>query len=437
MGENSQIPNSWKQIPLGAICRIVNGYAFKSSEYSPINNIPLVRISDINDGRIILNECVKVKEDNKYEKFIVKKGDILIAMSGATTGKFGVFQGNDQVYQNQRVGKFDIFDKSKLLDRYLFYLLFSLKKTILDIAYGGAQPNISSNKIEQLKIPLPPLLEQKRIVAKIEELFSNLDKGIERLKAAQQQLKIYRQSVLKWAFEGRLVHTPNTKSRQNDWHWIQIKDIGKIETGTTPSKKKPEYYSKEYPFYKPSDLEAGNDVQSSIDRLSEIGLRKARYVPANAILVTCIGATIGKTGLIKKGGAFNQQLNAIIPNEKHNPKFIYYQTISPHFQEQIIKGASATTLPIINKKKFELLKMAICSIEQQQEIVSEIESRLSVCDKLEESIRQGLGQAEALRQSILKEAFDGKLVPRDPNNDSADHSLEQNTLVSRQFDIVG
>ncbi len=274
--------------------------------------------------------------------------------------------------------------------------------------------------LEKTDIPLPPLSEQHRIVAKIEELFSSLDKGIESLKTAQQQLKIYRQAVLKWAFEGKLTNKNIVEGELPDgWQNKKINELGRVETGTTPSKKNPNFYSDEYPFYKPTDLNAGNNVVSSTDGLSELGIKEARFVPASSTLVTCIGATIGKTGFIKKGGGFNQQINAIIPSKEHNPKFIYYQAVSPDFQKQIQNNASATTLPILNKGKFENLTMVCCLPEEQQTIVAEIESRLSVCDKIEESIEHSLKQAEALRQSILKKAFEGKLVPQDPNDEPA------------------
>ena len=88
------------------------------------------------------------------------------------------------------------------------------------------------------------------------------------------------------------------------WVYSQIKELGQIQTGTTPSKNNPDFYSNEYPFYKPSDLEAGINVIKSTDGLSKLGIRRARFISENSILITCIGATIGKTGLIKKSGVF-------------------------------------------------------------------------------------------------------------------------------------
>ena len=195
-----------------------------------------------------------------------------------------------------------------------------------------------------------------------------------------------------------------------DWMLVPISEIGKIETGTTPSKAISEYYGTEFPFYKPSDLEAGINVYKSIDGLTKLGVNKARYIPEFTTLVTCIGATIGKTGFVKKGGGFNQQINAIIPNEKSNPKFIFYQAISIGFQKQIKENASATTLPLLNKSKFQLLTMVTCSLETQQAIVSKIEELFSELDKGLDDLKTAQQQLKTYRQSVLKWAFEGKLT---------------------------
>lgn len=200
------------------------------------------------------------------------------------------------------------------------------------------------------------------------------------------------------------------KELPKDWSLVPITEIGKIETGTTPSKAISEYYGTEYPFYKPSDLEAGINVHQSIDGLSKIGIDKARFIPEFTTLVTCIGATIGKTGYIKKGGGFNQQINAIVPNEKSNPKFIYYQAISLGFQKQIKSSASATTLPLLNKSKFQLLTMVTCSLETQQAIVCKIEELFGDIDKGIEDLKIAQQQLKTYRQSVLKWAFEGKLT---------------------------
>ena len=172
-GHSKKLPQSWIICRLGEICKVENGYAFSSDEYKP-SGTPLVRISNIVNDKIDLSSCVFVQEDVE-EKFIVSKGDLLIAMSGATTGKMGVYSKNEISYLNQRVGNIKILNKDLLLPEYRNYFMISKMDDILKLAYGGAQPNISAKVISNFLFPLPPISEQQRIVAKIEELFSVLD----------------------------------------------------------------------------------------------------------------------------------------------------------------------------------------------------------------------------------------------------------------------
>ena len=174
-----KVPTGWIMCKLGEICALENGYAFSSDDYKQ-QGIPLVRISNISDNTINLNGCVFVKKEVD-DRFIVKNGDLLIALSGATTGKMGVYENENIAYLNQRVGNLKI-KKNVLLPEYRNYYMFSQIEKILKLAYGGAQPNISSKIICELQFLLPPLMEQKRIVQKIEELYSyfdNIQKALE------------------------------------------------------------------------------------------------------------------------------------------------------------------------------------------------------------------------------------------------------------------
>ncbi|MFZ7132620.1 MAG: restriction endonuclease subunit S [Eubacteriales bacterium] len=201
----------------------------------------------------------------------------------------------------------------------------------------------------------------------------------------------------------------HNKLPQN-WILTKVNKIGKIETGTTPSKKEKENYGDDFPFYKPTELESGINVKDSREKLSKIGIKKARIIPKNSILVTCIGATIGKTGLIRKEGAFNQQINAIIPYIGVNPYYVYYQTISHFFKKQIIKNASSTTLPILNKSRFSKLSFLLPPLNEQNRIVEKIEELFSELDKATEDLQKVREQLKVYRQSILKAAFEGELI---------------------------
>jgi type I restriction enzyme, S subunit len=193
------------------------------------------------------------------------------------------------------------------------------------------------------------------------------------------------------------------------WEGKRVKDIGEVITGTTPSKANQSYYSKEFPFYKPTDLDAGFFTKDSRDGLSSEGIQKARLLPSKSVLVTCIGATIGKTGLIRTPGATNQQINAIIPNECVIPEYLYYACISPSFQKAIKDSASATTLPILNKTKFEQLVIPVAPLLEQERIVAKIEelfTQLEAGTSVLEKVQVGLRRYKA---SVLKAAVEGKL----------------------------
>ena len=166
------LPNGWCRYTLKDIGIFESGYAFSSDEYKQ-NGVPLVRISNItNNGNIDLSSCVYIQNYNN-SKFIIHEGDLLIAMSGATTGKMGVYKYKTDALLNQRVGNLKCTEA--WLQQYRNYFMLAKSNYILNIAYGGAQPNISAKAILSIKIDLPPINEQHRIVAKIEELFAQLD----------------------------------------------------------------------------------------------------------------------------------------------------------------------------------------------------------------------------------------------------------------------
>ena len=232
--------------------------------------------------------------------------------------------------------------------------------------------------------------------------------------------KLQKQRILDLAIHGRLVpQNPDDETVDGqpfalpkDWKWVKFGDIGKVVTGSTPSKSNNEFYNGEYPFYKPTDLEQGINTIKSSDSLTEKGYNAARQLPKYSILVTCIGATIGKTGLIHKEGSCNQQINAIIPNNNLDSKFIYYTCTSNFIQDLIKSNASATTLPIINKNGFSKLPFPLPPLAEQHRIVSAIEKWFSLIDEIEtnkESLQAAIKQTKS---KVLDLAIKGKLVKK-------------------------
>ena len=198
----------------------------------------------------------------------------------------------------------------------------------------------------------------------------------------------------------------------NSWAWVKLGDLGDIITGSTPPKANKEFYGDDYPFYKPSDLDAGIRVENSADTISKKGFEASRKLPQNSILVTCIGATIGKTGLIHKEGICNQQINAILPNEKFISKFLFFAITSEFFQNEIKQNYSSTTLPILNKSKFSNLYIPLPPKDEQEFIVNELERLMSLADSYEvefQKLENCKKELRNLKKSLLNYAISGKL----------------------------
>ena len=209
------------------------------------------------------------------------------------------------------------------------------------------------------------------------------------------------------------------------WEWTTLGEIGEITTGNTPSKDNKEYYGGNIPFFKPTDLEQGIDTKFSNDKLSQLGFESSRKLPANTVLVTCIGATIGKTGLISVEGSCNQQINAIVPTKSIIPYFLYYACVSEYMQNEIKSNASATTLPILNKGNFSKIAFPLPPLEEQKRIVSEIERWMLFVNAVESGksdLQKIIIQAKS---KILDLAIHGKLVPQDPNDEPASELLKR------------
>lgn len=421
MSDLNNIPKYWQVKKLGDLCKLKNGFAFKSIDYKN-SGIPVIRISDINVGIVSSKDSVKVEAKDIYENYLVENNDILIAMSGATTGKFGIYKSTEKAYQNQRVGKFNILNKDLLNNQFLFHQINSLKRQIEKDAYGGAQPNISSSKIEQMEIVIPPISEQQAIVSKIEELLSDLENGKQQLQTAQELLKVYRQSLLKWAFEGKLTNK-NVKYGElpKGWKIFKLKDITLeregLRRGPFGSAIKKEFFVPDgYKVY-----EQGNAINNDpyrgnyfVDEKKYQELISFKVLP-NDLIVSCSGVTLGRICELPddaKPGIINQALLRIrLKKELIINKYFVIHFRGAFFQKKIFDQSQGTAMPnLVGIKDFREIDMLVPPIIEQQLIVSELESKLTVCDKIEEIISQSLQQAETLRQSILKKAFEGRLI---------------------------
>ena len=272
---------------------------------------------------------------------------------------------------------------------------------------------VGMKDFKEIEIPLPPLPTQQTIVSKIEELFSELDKGIEDLKTAQQQLKVYRQCVLKYAFEGKLTNE-NVKEGElpDGWKWKTIGDIFEVHIGSTPKRNIPEYWEGTINWVSSGEIAFCN-ITKTKEKISSLGLENTscKVHPVGTVIIAMIGEgkTRGQAAILKIEASHNQNTAAIrVNNTSYVSELLYYYLFLKYQDNR--KVGSGNNQKALNKERVKNIPIPLLSLNEQHQIVQEIESRLSIADKMEESIKVSLLKAEALRQSILKKAFSGELV---------------------------
>ena len=295
-----------------------------------------------------------------------------------------------------------------------------LRQKILDLAIRGQLVPQDSNDepasvlLEKIRAEKQTLIEQKKIKKDKKSSYITCD-----LSPYQKYTEHFADGSSKDITDEIPFEIPE------NWAWCRLGEIGEIITGNTPSKSNEEYYGNKYPFFKPTDLDSGYFVTEAQDNLSIKGFEISRKLPIKSILVTCIGATIGKTGFIRREGTCNQQINAIIASKLIFSEYIYLLCISPYFQNEIIKNASATTLPIINKSKFEKLFLPLPPLSEQRRIVEKIEELLALVDDLETNKTDLQSYIKQAKSKVLEMAIRGKLVPQNPNDEPASVLLER------------
>ena len=196
------------------------------------------------------------------------------------------------------------------------------------------------------------------------------------------------------------------------WIYKKLKEIGRTQTGTTPSKSVKTYYGGEIPFIRPAELDIdgnGSIEYNSELKLTQEGALKSRMISANSILMCCIGS-VGKTGYSIKDVTCNQQINTITPYEGYNSKFVYYALLTPSFQNEVIKIANSAkaTLAIISKGKWEEMSIPVPPLSEQQSIVDYLDSAFAKIDAMKANAEKALNEAKALFQASLKEMLEPK-----------------------------
>jgi type I restriction enzyme S subunit len=326
--------------------------------------------------------------------------------------------------------------------KYLLYYFRYFETQLSAKGTGTTFKAINQKLIKNLEIPIPPLNEQSRIVAHIEELFSELDKAVDTLKTTKEQLAVYRQAVLKAAFEGKYTkwwrknHNvsaneeycelrkenqvfKDTSGDENElslnipdeWMKVRLGEIFDVEVGATPSRQHAEYWNGSIPWVSSGEVRF-TTINKTREMITDIGLKNAstNLQPIGTVLLAMIGEgkTRGQSAILNIPAAHNQNTAAILVSKTLcQPKYIYYFLQLNY--ENTRRVGSGNNQKALNKERVRAIRVPFAPIAEQSIIVKEIEKRLSICENIEQTVNTALAQADAMRQSILKQAFEGTM----------------------------
>ncbi|MBQ4447068.1 MAG: restriction endonuclease subunit S [Clostridia bacterium] len=395
-----------KMIRLGDIATIYNGNSInatvKKEKY--MKNVPgwnYIGTKDVGfDGTISYNTGVIIPYFETGFR-IAPAGSIFVCSEGGSAGKKTAIVNEDVCFGNKLFAI--VNDKGKFLPKYLFYYSrFERFREQFRLLSTSLMGGISSKNFAAIEVPLYDLPDQERIVARIEEMFSQLDAGVETLKKTKAQLAVYRQAVLKEAFE----------------NCIDSITMASVATmiDPQPSHRTPPEFENGIPYIGIGDIDyTGKTIRFKDARKVNPVVHEEqlqRYTLREGDFVMGKIGTIGKPFRLPLPQNYTLSANVILiqPDaERINPEYLFWQFSSPLITEQLMEGKNETSQPAFGIQKARLLQIKMCSPEDQDRIVYDIREKISVCENIEQTVTLSLQQAEAMRQSILKEAFEGSL----------------------------
>ena len=330
-------------------------------------------------------------EKEEIDRYSVRKGDLLVC-EGGDTGRSAIWEKEEPVlYQN---ALHRVRFTTEMEARFAMYCLWHLKNNgQIDQKYskGVTIKHLVKSSLLSIELPVPPLSTQQSIV-------SELDKINELIRLKKEQLKDYdnlAQSIFYEMFGDPVVN-------EKGWEVKKLGELGTIVTGSTPSTKIKEYYcSNDYCFIKPSDLpaEGYQIIVESENYISSKGYEVSRKLPKGSVLVSCIGI-IGKTAILGMDACTNQQINAIIPNEYVNNKFLAYSILSQRYVLSSV--ANAPVVPLINKSDFSKVEIPLPPLPLQQLFAQRIE----LIEKQKAEVQRTIADLETLLASRMQYWFD-------------------------------
>jgi type I restriction enzyme S subunit len=291
-------------------------------------------------------------------------------------------------------------DESQLFPRYFYYALTSenYRQFIQRLTDGANINNLKFTQLSDFPIPIPPLAEQKRIVAKIDAAFEKIDK----LKAnAEKNL-----ANAKELFQSALDEAMRPKE-----HWVEkrLGEVCRTTSGGTPIKSRGEYYEGgDIPWLRSGEV-CRKDIIKSEMFITKLGLKNssAKIMPMNTVLIAMYGATAAQAGILRFEAATNQAICGILPNQHFEPEFLYYYFRK--IQHQLAARAQGGAQPNISQEKIKDTFVPIVPLSEQREIVNRLDLLAEKIKILEQNYTQQIADCAEMRQSVLREAFEGRL----------------------------
>ncbi len=405
------LPKGWATATVGELAEVVQ-YGSSAKTEAEGGGVPVLRMGNIVDGKLDLSNLKYLPEKHyEFPDLILKSGDLLFNRTNSLelVGKSAVYKG-----EPSRCSFASYLIRLRLSHAYKPELLAAFlnsprgRQWAREVATAQVgQANVNGTKLQALEIPVPPRSEQDRIVKEIETQFSRLDAGVEALKRVQAQLKRYRASVLRAACEGRLVPT--------DGIWT-TKSFGEITENfdgrRVPVKAKDRAERQgDYPYYGASGI---------IDRVDDF------LFDGDFLLVAEDGANLLSRSTpiaFPASGKFwvNNHAHVVRPVPSVSIKFLELALNALDLKFAVTGSAQ----PKLTQAALNRIEIALPPEDEQLRIVGEVERLLSGADQVVTAVRANLKRADAMKRAMLREAFDGRLVPQDPRDEPAHRLLER------------
>lgn len=400
---------TWARVRLSDVADVLNGFAFKSTHFSTSKGVPLLRIRDVACSGTATNYVGEF--DSAY---LVEPGSIVVGMDGDFRAARWA---GPAALLNQRVCKISVRDERLYDAVFLFYALPGYLDAINARTSSVTVKHLSSRTIQDIPLPLPPLAEQWRIVAVIEEQFSRLDNSDELLLSARRRLRALRSGVL-----SQIVEAP--------WPHVRIGDVADVGSGATPKRGNDAYWLDGTIPWVTSGQLTKPFVREPAAFITEtaLGETNVKLWPKHTLLVALYGEgkTRGHCSELLIEATTNQACAAIVLNDDAVARS-YLKLFFGASYDANRRLASGGVQPNLSLGLIKNLRFPLPPLDEQHQIVANVEQQLSIIDAMARSIEAAASRSAALRRSILEQAFSGKLVPQDPSDEPARALLERIT----------